>query len=160
MKKYTLLFLLMGLLTGCDKDDDLSDNCENDSIFHYDALSGNCVNCKGEIGLNPFDINQIRTSKSAECMKFPAMHLVFVLDTAKIENFIELGHNEIRDYNFKGADLDSTTLHFNELINSTFEGTKMSQVDFGYAKVHGKIDGFTEIPEGCPIENESISCIR
>lgn len=160
MKKYLLLFFLVGLLASCDKDDDLSDDCGNDLIFHYDSLSGNCINCKGKIGLNPFDLNQINTTKSAECMKFPAMHLVFVLDTTEIDNFIELGHNEISDYNFKGADLDSTTLHFNELINSYFEGTKMSQLEFGYAKISGKIDEFTEIPEGCPIENDSISCIR
>jgi hypothetical protein len=96
MKKYLLLFLLMGLLVSCDKDDDLSDNCENDSIFHYDSLSGNCVNCKGEYGLNPFDLNQIKSNKNAECMKFPAMHLVFVLDTTEIENFIELGHSTMK----------------------------------------------------------------
>lgn len=159
MKKYAFLFLITGILISCNKKDDLlNDNL--DSVFYYNSLSGECVNFKGEFGLNSYNLAQIRLTKNAECVKFPAMHLVYVLDTSNIENFSEFGNNDIQEYNFKGADLDSTNLHFNQLINSNFEGAKISKIDFGYAKIYGKIDSFTEYPQGCTIENDSINCNR
>lgn len=160
MKKYLPLFLIVGLLAACTKDDKLPDNCEGDVIFRYDTLSGKCVNCRGETGYNPFDLEQVITTKSGECMKFSSIHLVHVLDTSQIENFIELGQNEIKGYNFNGADLDSTTLHFNDLINCNFKGAKMYNIEFGYARIYGKIDSFTERPEGCQVLVDSIFCIR
>jgi hypothetical protein len=157
MKKYAFLILIAGIIISCNKKDVLLNDCI-DSIFYYDSLNGECVNCKGELGLNPYNLNQIRLTKNAECMKFPAMHLVFILDTLNIENFNEYANNDIQEYNFKGADLDSTNLHFNQLIKSNFEGAKISQINFGYARINGEIDSYTEYPEGCIIENDSINC--
>lgn len=152
MKKYNLLILIAVILISCNKKSDCIDS------FYYDSLSGECVNCKREIGLNFYDLNQIRLTKSAECMKLPAMHLVFVLDTSNIENFHEFGDNDIQGYNFKGADLNATNLHFNQLIKCNFEGAKFSQIDFGYARINGTTDSYTEYPQGCLVENDSINC--
>ena len=159
MKKYTFLILIAGIIISCNKKDDLLNDCI-DSVFYYDSLNGECVNCRGEFGLNPYNLNQIRLTKNAECMKFPAMHLVFVLDTLNIENFREYANNDIQEYNFKGADLDSTNLYFNQLINCNFEGAKISQIEFGYARINGKIDSYTEYSQGCLIENDSINCLQ
>lgn len=160
MKNLLPLILIFGLLVACTKEDKLPDNCAGDVIFRYDTLSGKCVNCRGETGYNTFDLDQVISTKSGECMKFSKIHLVYVLDTAQMENFIELGQNEIRGFNFNGADLDSTSLFFNDLINCNFKGAKMYHIEFGYARIYGKIDNFTEHPEGCQVLVDSIFCIR
>lgn len=158
MKKIYLILVLIFLFTACSKTDDSLDACREN--FSYDPSNGKCVNCQGEVGFNQFDLEQIISSKSAECMKFPEMHLVYVLDTSTIEDFHEVGDNIIENYNFKGADLDATEIFFNELIDCNFEGTKMSLITAGYAKIHGKIDAYTEYPSDCSIANDTINCRR
>ncbi|PIA79369.1 hypothetical protein BFR04_00520 [Gaetbulibacter sp. 4G1] len=160
MKKYTFFLLVIGMFTSCSKENNSSNECETKLTFKYDSLSGECKNCDGEIGFNVFNLDQIRTTKNAECMKFPEMHLVFILDTMNIEDFGEYDYNEIKEYNFKGANLNSTGLYFNSLIKCDFEGTKMAKMDAGYAVINGKIDNYTEFLEGCPIESDSINCLK
>lgn len=156
MNKNAILISLFFLLASCQRDDNSLNDC--DQVFTYDLEIGKCTNCNGEVGYNPFNLEKIKSTKNAECIKIPKMHLVFLLDTNEIQDFNEFGYNEITDYNFRGSDLNDTELIFNHILNADLEGTKLSKLQIGYGSITGNIDAFTEYSDLCAIENDLINC--
>lgn len=66
------------------------------------------------------------------------------------------------EYNFRGAKMDSASLKFNYIFDADLRGAKMKTLQYGYAKVNGLIDQYTELPlEGaCITKNDSCTCYR
>lgn len=128
--------------------------------FTYDPKSGVCKNMDGEIGLNIVDMEKIRKTKCAECLDLSGLNLVYLLDTASIENFNDLGYNKLIDYNFKGTKFDGATLSFNSIYDADFSGADLRGVGYGYAAVAGKIDPYTLLPVSgsCKTASDSVSC--
>ncbi len=164
MKKAQLLsfITILILVAGCGGDDIFKD-CQDINRYNYNSTTGLCENCKGEIGFNEFNIENIRKGKNIECYNLSNKTLVYLLDTAKIEGFHEFGQNLMEGYNFNGCVLDSAELFFNDIRNSSFEGADLSYIEFGYANIHGSIDKFTKLPLNGNCSNvfqDSINCIR
>jgi len=138
-----------------------NEECTDISVYTYNPENGKCENCEGTVGLNAFDIQSVRATRNAECLDLSGQNLVFLLDTSMIENFQELGYNELQQYNFKGSKLDSSQLFFNFILESDFAGTDLSGLEFGYAILEGHVDEYTIIPDVCPsVENDSLYCTR
>ncbi len=158
MKQLILLLLLVAIivLISCNKEE-----CTDTNVYTYNSESGQCENCEGTVGFNVFDIEAVRTTKNAACLDLFGQKLVFLLDTSMIENFQEFGDNTLEEYNFKGSQLDSCELFFNNIRNADFSGADLSTLQFGYAIVEGLVDEYTIIPNGCPaVENDSLYCVQ
>ncbi len=159
MKNFLSLIAIALTLFACQKNKDTDLNTSS-SVYYYDAASGECKNSLGQNGYNEFNLANIVKTKSAECVMFPRMHLVYVLDTAAMADFHEFGNNSITGYNFKGANLDSASIFFNNISACNFEGVKMLGLEGGYANISVKIDQFTQIqPGACTTSNDSLFCM-
>lgn len=155
--KTIILFLFASLiLMSCDYD------CSNPNKYSYNPANGKCEKCNGEEGFNPVDYNQICSTKNAECTDLSNLNLVYLLDTAAIDNFTELGYNILQDYNFKGCKFDTSTLYFNHIYGASFEGADLSNLSYGYAVITGKTDEFTILPitGTCTTTADSCDCAQ
>jgi len=156
LKQSILLPLLAAInLMSCE------DECTDINVYTYNPENGKCENCESTVGFNAFDIEAVRATRNAECLDLSGQKLVYLLDTSMIENFRELGYNQLKQYNFKGSKFDTSQLFFNDIIESDLAGADMSKLGFGYAILNGYVDEYTMIPEGCPaVENDSLYCIQ
>lgn len=156
MKKIVFIIGITIALMSCKP------NCPNPNQYFYNAGNGKCENCKGEQGYNVLNYNEVRSTKNAECVDLSGVELVYLLDTAAIDNFQQFGYNIIDGYNFKGALFDSSTLFFNHIYNANFEGANLSTLQYGYAYVKGKIDGHTVLPLSgtCTTPADSCDCMQ
>ena len=143
------------MASGCSDDDE----CESKAIFKYNESNGKCLNCEGKEGYNVVDFEKVRISKNAECMDLSGINLINLLDTTNNQNSDHL----MDGYNFKGSNFNKSVLNFAYIMNGNFDGADLSNLDYYYATIDGKIDNFTKLPviEGCKIVNsDSISCGR
>ncbi len=127
--------------------------------FKYDETSGQCKNCRGEIGYNTVSFDAIRKSKNAECFYLSKLELLLLMgDSVQIPE--RLGYNKLTNYNFKGSVLDSCNLYFNFIYRADLRGTDLSTLQYGYAAVKGRKDNFTKDPLAgvVTVSGDSIEC--
>lgn len=156
MKNSIIIVSIAFILMSCGQ------NCPNPNQFFYNPNTGKCENCSGDQGYNSLNYDEVRTTKNAECVDLSNIDLVYLLDTAAIDNFHPFGYNILDGYNFKGARFDSATLFFNHIYNASFEGADLSKLQFGYAYVKGKIDSYTVLPlaGSCTTPADSCDCVQ
>ncbi len=157
MKKFILVLGLGIILYSCE-----TATCTDNGKFTYNSSTGKCQKCNGEEGLNSVDYNEIRSTRNAECTDLSNITLVYLLDTAAIDNFQEFGYNILQDYNFSGCKFDSSALFFNHIYGANFEGADLRYLQYGYAYVTGKTDSFTQLPlgGGCTTSADSCNCMQ
>jgi uncharacterized protein YjbI with pentapeptide repeats len=111
-------------------------------------------------GFNPVNLNEIRKFKNAECLDLNGLDLVYLLDTAKIENFNPNGYNILEGYNFRGSKFDGASIFFNNIFVADFSGADLRNIGYGYAVITGKTDQFTLLPltGTCKVNNDSLQC--
>jgi len=129
-----------------------------DQTFKYDSLLGICINDLNNVGYNNFILENIRGTKNAECYNFPTLHLILLKkgfnDTSNL-----FGYDTLNEWNFKGSNLDSTSLPFAFNYNADLKGTIFSGMTYGYAEMSGIIDSFTVYnPNKCTLNNDYILC--
>jgi uncharacterized protein YjbI with pentapeptide repeats len=125
--------------------------------YKYDLKNGNCINSIGDIGFNEFNLEEIRGTKNAECYDLSNVKLVFLKDSVTEET--EFFGHQLIGWNFKGAIMDTAQIHFADIIDADFRGTKLSKLLYGYSFLSGRIDDFTELPlEICTIKPDSMYC--
>ena len=158
MKTTPILLLLLPFFFNCHTAP--KTHCETPTLYKYDTVDGVCKNCDGEIGFNIFNINKIRQTKNAECVKIPKIHLIYLLDTTRIANFNKFGNHSITGYNFKGSTFEETYLYFNTVKNARLEGADLSKLSYGYAHIYGSKDAFTIAPKDCTETANGLHCNR
>ena len=126
--------------------------------YQYNDATGKCLNCEGKEGYNPLNIEQAQATKNCECMDLSKQELYWLLKGSNTRE--RVSYKILDGYNFRGAKMDSSTLFFNSIINADLRGTKMKNLAYGYGRVNGLIDKYTELPvNGCqPQNNDSITC--
>ncbi len=74
----------------------------------------------------------------------------------------DLYYGRLEGYDLRGADLTHASLFFANLLDARLEGTRLGDIDYGYARVEGLIDDATEIPtEGaCTVDGQRLACVR
>lgn len=156
MKHILLIMMVAIVFMSCQQ------HCPNPNTFFYNANTGKCENCTGEVGYNTLNYDEVRATKNAECVDLSNINLVYLLDTASIDNFHPFGYNILDGYNFKGALFDSSQLFFNHIYNASFEGADLRNLQYGYAYVKGKMDGNTLLPLSgtCTTPADSCDCVQ
>jgi hypothetical protein len=122
----------------------------------FDWATGNCLNDEGEKALNDLPIEFVRETGHGACADLRGVSL----------NGDDFGYPTLSWWNLQGALLDGATLYFADLNGAALHGAKAAGLSFGYARLDGSIDDFTELPEGqCEIEENpwggaTASCIQ
>jgi hypothetical protein len=127
--------------------------------YSYNPSSGVCENCLGRKGYNIVNLEQIRKTKEAECLKLSKMELLLLLgDSVEIPN--RWGGSVLLNYNFRGSKLDSCSLILNDIRGADLQGTDLSTLQYGYATVQGRKDGFTKLPSSglFTFNGDSVKC--
>lgn len=107
--------------------------------FRYDG-AGACVDALGDSGRSPLPSHFVRGSGFGQCA---------VLEGDFGED--ALSYNAMGGIDLRGADLSGAELFFAHLVAARLEGARMAGFEFGYAKVTGSLDEFTELPDlACP----------
>ena len=156
-KKVVLFMTLIALSINCGK----KSNTPDPSRFYYNFTTGKCVNGEGKEGYNPIDTVQAQETRNCECMDLSNHDLYWLLKGANLAH--SKSYSKLQDYNFRGAKMDSSSLLFNSIIEADLRGAKMKYLAYGYAKITGLIDQYTELPPaGCqlPTNKDSIVCNR
>ncbi|HTH57174.1 MAG TPA: hypothetical protein VL728_14085 [Cyclobacteriaceae bacterium] len=138
---------------------DLTPSCSLE--FKYDITSGQCKNCRGTIGYNTINLEEIRKSKNAECLFLSKLEVLLLLgDSVQIPQ--RYGYNKLTNYNFRGSVFDSCELFFNYVYSADLRGADLRTLQYGYAYVKGIRDNFTKAPaEGTVIlSGDSLFCSR
>jgi hypothetical protein len=150
--------VLMIISAACQK----GKECTNESLsqYRYDARTGRCTNCVGQVGYNPVDTVQVRLTKNCECMDLSKHELAYLKEGITRENLFR--YPVLEGYNFGGARMDSAQLFFALIENSDLSGANLATLQYGYASVQGNTDKFTQLPkEGkCVYQNDSLHCAR
>ena len=166
-KKYSMAFLALIAFSCTDDVANPSDgaNPSNDpNRYSYNPATGKCTNFRGEEGYNPLILEQVYSTRNCECMDLSNRELVYLLDSSKIDPWFPLGYNVLDSFNFRGAKLDSARLFFNHIEHADFRGADMRTLQYGYARLYGRIDQFTKLPvapnDQCKTANDSLDCLK
>lgn len=122
--------------------------------FRYDLKTGVCKDESGKEGLNERSLAEVLASKDGECVRFPRM----ISKPGGIHR-----EGQFDRLNLRGADLRSSVLNYVVLNDLDLRGAKMSTFQFGYGRFWGRIDKFSELPQGegsafCRLEGNLIHC--
>ena len=133
--------------------------CDND-LYRYQARTGKCLNCRGEEGLNEYDESYIESTKDAECFDLRGRELILL--HSEVDEPWSFGNNTLDGYNFRGANLDTATLFFNNIHHADFRGANLFRLRYGYAFIDGSIDQFTRLPENgdCEVSALALECFQ
>jgi uncharacterized protein YjbI with pentapeptide repeats len=102
----------------------------------FDAALGACVDAEGAPATNDLPIEFVRETSFGECADLRDAAL----------NGEDFAMPDLA-LNLRGALLDGATLHFANL-SAALQGARLRKLVFGYAKITGGIDAFTELPIG------------
>lgn len=123
--------------------------------YTYDPATGTCANSEGSKGMNPLDLERARSMKDCECMDLIDTDLVDLLPD--IDPGDRVSYHVLDGYNFRGAGMSRSYLHFNHIENADLSGAKMNGMSYGYAHIYGTIDAHTQLPvEGCRVDQETL----
>jgi hypothetical protein len=120
---------------------------------HYDPALGDCIDRDGAPALNALPIEFVLETGYGECADLRGIRL-HGDDYANPDLSLSL----------RGADLEGAKLNFANLAGS-FEGARMAAFDFGYARISGTADAFTELHDSCelmdsPWAGKLLTCLR
>lgn len=103
---------------------------------HFDWTSESCVDRLGAPALNHLPIEVVRESGFGECADLRGLSL-------------NGGDFDMPDVSMTlwGANLDNASL-FQAALSGSFEGARLTNLDFGYATVSGTVDDATALPRG------------
>jgi hypothetical protein len=127
------------------------------SVFpaRFDAALGVCVDAEGAPATNDLPIAFVRETAFGECADLRDVAL----------NDEDYATPDLA-LNLRGALLDGATLHFANL-SAALQGARLRKFVFGYAKITGSIDAFTELPigEGCSVVESTwagnqVTCVQ
>jgi uncharacterized protein YjbI with pentapeptide repeats len=137
-------------------------------IYSYDPRSGRCLDKAQTAGWNAFDAKALFPSdaksssdqiqiiqKDAECVDFTSVNF---------SDFLNAKYPQLIGWNLKGAKFGKASMHFIHLLDAKLEGTDFSGLIWGYTKITGSIDSFSQVPTGgpfgspCKLSDASISC--
>lgn len=130
---------------------------EKDPIFRYDGKAGKCINGLGQTGLNPYVASTVRNSLNAECVDLSGVDLSLL----KKEQ-IDLAPNDtLSGWNFKGASLAGSKLHFSTIEDAQLQGADLAEFQFGYVVIKGQVDKITRLPVyDCTVTGTTVYCLR
>lgn len=126
--------------------------------YKYDLSSGKCMNSDKQVGYNDLVLERVRGTKDAECMDLTGLELLS-LDIVITEKN-RFAYYELKNWNFRGSNLNNAELFFNLIIDADLRGASFSELKFGYASVTGRVDQFSVIPDDCEQFDQEIRCGR
>lgn len=124
--------------------------------FRYNLETGSCENGAGKTGLNDIPLREVIASKDGECVRFRGM----ISKPGGIHR-----DGDFDRLNFKGADFNEAMLNYVVINDADLRGAKMRDFQFGYGQFWGRIDQFSELPQGdlardCRVENGALFCLK
>ncbi len=111
--------------------------------FHYNAATGGCEDSTGKVGRNAVPTPYLRETGQGACGQLRDLFL----------NEWNLYYPELVDWDLRGAQLAGAKLHFADLVTADLRGTDLRGFVFGYARVTGPADEFTQVDPGYAIED-------
>jgi len=136
----------------------------SDREFMYSSATGTCVNSKGESGMNPIILNELRFNSNTDIILNISKRRVLRnrnfecvdMEGLKFNEYINFGYPVLLNWNFKGANLNNIEFLFARIIDADFSGAVISTKRvFGYASIHGRMDVHTEFDGNCIIQADS-----
>lgn len=134
-------------------------NYDYSPVYRYNFATGKCTSCNGQEGYNALDIEAIKVTKNAECVDLKNQDLIYLWEGVTEDN--KYSYNILDGYNFRGANFQKAYLFFNDIKDADLRGAKMGSFSYGYSRITGITDAYTELPtDGCDPKSPDASCRR